>query len=313
MSSFSDPDHPMVTTEFIVLTNEIKRVCEIAIDAVYMRRTGVVFYGASRLGKTQCAKTLEKKLARFMPRSYVLKVSVVNREGMKNTNIISQLAVILNVMITLRETRLSIFNKVASEIERHVKEKNCNQFTLLLDELQRIKSPDLYQLADLYNVLDNNHVKMTVVSFAMPDVLLVRADFARQEQRQIIARFMSDLIEFKGCTSLDDMKLILHAMDFKSEYPAGSNLSYTKGILPIAFSNGFRLETYASVIWQVLNESAHGAYKKNLPMEHILISIRYLYRICLEKEGVEFRLTIDDVRHAVFMSKISPFTMENGK
>ena len=308
-----DLDHPVIETQFLIASNEISRISTIVKDRVFMRKTGVIFYGPARLGKSQCCKALKGYLMATFPKLYVNSVTVINREGLNCSNIIRQLADIENCPIKSRETRLSIFKKLTDRIVLRVRENDCNQYVCLIDEFQRLRSADLYQLADLYNSLDNVGIKMTVVSFAMPEVIQLRDDLFASEQRQIIARFMSEFIVFKGCSSIDDFTIILKGYDSIAEYPPGSRITFTQAFAPIAFSSGFRLEKYAKPIWLALTGCAIGSYRNNLPMEHVLFSIKYILMWCSSHDRDGLVLTDTQIMAGVESSSLQDFCTYSGK
>ncbi|QEY71752.1 ATP-binding protein [Pseudomonas sp. PDNC002] len=304
-----DPDHPVITTEFLIATPEIKRVCEIALDRIFMRRTGVIFYGPSRLGKSRCFEVLNDSLSRYVPRAYVIRVVPVDREGQRCTQIIMQLADSLGYgdVRKSRDTRYIVLKYLVNTIYLRIKELGCNQCVCLLDEFQRLRSDDLYQLVDLYNLLEMRGVKLTVVSFAMPEVIPMRGMLINTEQRQITARLMSELIEFKGCRDVTDIEAILNGYDVFTEYPKGSGISFTKAFLPEAFGGGFRLLTYAPHLWQAMNSYASGPYVNNLPMQHILEALTNILRWHSKDDSRDLKLSEDDFYEAVRSGNFEEF------
>jgi len=306
-----DADHPIFAREFTIFTGEMSRACALGVDAAFMRRTGLIFYGLSRVGKTYCIRALKSELSKFMPRTYVTQIEVVNRERQASNNIMLQLAIEEQCAAFVKGSVLQRLNATIEKIELRCKERNCNHWVLLLDEFQRLRNYDLYQLADILNVLERRGIKMTVISFAMPEVLRRRDEFRQKDERQIVSRFMSDLIEFHGCR-LNDLKTILHAYDVTSEYPVSSGVSFTRGLTPLSYLRGFRLESYCDLFWRVLNAHSLGAYKNNVPLEHVFISLNYILRFCAKNDGVEHALTERQFQDAVKMSRLKEFTMENG-
>ncbi|AYC33036.1 ATP-binding protein [Pseudomonas cavernae] len=270
-----DLDHPILSTYFWVSTAQVSKICSLAEFKVLMRKTGVIFCGQSRLGKTKCCEIIEKTLRKTNSRSYITLLPAVNREGNSHATVIQQLANVLGVSLSRSKTRLSVFLEVVDTIVFNTLESRGNQFVLLIDELQRFGRDDFYQLADLYNALDLKQIKMTVISFAMPEIIDKRDDFLRTEQRQIISRFMSEVISFKGLQSEEEMRVILKSYDDISTYPEGSGITYTRHFMPIAYDNGFRLEELSKLFWRELNKLSSGFYVKNLPMEHFMMSIKY--------------------------------------
>lgn len=307
-------DHPVFTTQFTVVTSALAEACSIAMDAVFMRRTGLVFYGLARVGKSFCATILKDKISGFMPRAYVTKLEVIKKDLSYTSNIAMQIGLTEGCEFNVRELATPRFVRIVDMIVFKCAERNCNQWILILDEFQRLRVFDLHQLADLLNVLASKGIVMTMISFAMPGVSELRKNVAKEtDSAKLISRFMSDFIEFPGCKSVKELRLILDAFDESSEYPRLSGVSYTRSLLPMAYAYGFRLAPHSKVLWDSMNSVAYGAYRNNLPLEHVFMAIRYLLRHCIKNERPSLTLTKRDCDHAVALSKLAQFTKVNGE
>jgi hypothetical protein len=173
---------------------------------------------------------------------------------------------------------------------------------------------DMSLLGDIFNRLDRKGITMTVLSFAMNSIFSLRDDLKREkvDSAQLIARFMSRFVRFNGCTNEADLKVILCSFDHNSEYPPGSACSYTAGFVPAAYSKGFRLENFSSSFWKELNTVTAGGYKNNIPMEHILLSLRYFIRFITTRDAENLSLPANTLEEIVKKSNLQSFCVENG-
>ncbi|MDR8016154.1 ATP-binding protein [Ectopseudomonas guguanensis] len=305
--------HAVFRKDFTVITNAIAKASSTALEAIFVRQTGLIFHGLSRVGKTSCIKTINSQLRGFMPRAYVIQIEVVKKEGSFTNNILDQLATEEGVKFRSRETPVGKLDRISEHVINRCAEKFCNHWVLLLDEFQRLRPHDLHVLFDLFNRLDRKGITMTILSFAMPAVFKQREDLMYAgNSEQLIARFMSELIEFKGCTSAQDLAVILQTFDEKSEYPPKSGITYTNGFAPQAFATGFRLEPLHGSFWKALNSASAGGYKNNVPLEHLFLSIRYLLRYLSQNDYS--RIVIPDklLDEVVQKSNLPQFCMLNG-
>ena len=124
---------------------------------------------------------------------------------------------------------------------------------------------------------------------------------------------MSEFIIFKGCSSVDDLTIILKGYDSITEYPPGSGITFTQAFAPMAFSSGFRLEKYAKPIWLALTGCAIGSYRNNLPMEHVLFSIKYILMWCSSHDRDGLILTDTQIMAGVESSSLQDFCTYSGK
>lgn len=306
--------HTIFSKEYTVRTTPLAEACSVGMDAVFMRKTGIVFYGLARVGKTRCAQVLQSRLSGFMPRTYVTRIEVLKKDKSYTNNIAVQIGLAEGCEFKqARELAIVRFDRIVSTIVIRCRERNTNQWILMLDEFQRLRVYDLHQLADMFNMLERKGIKMTVISFAMPSVLGLREEVRKDtDAAKLISRFMSEFVVFRGCTAKSELKLILEALDSSVEYNRSHGMTCTQSFAPAAFSNGFRLADYTSQLWAVLQSNSQGAYKNNLPLEHIFLSIGYLLRRCRKDDRLLFVLTPEDIDFAVRRSNISVFTQENG-
>lgn len=305
--------HPVFSQTFTVITTSLADTCSIAVDAVFMRKTGIVFYGLARLGKSRCAEVLKVRLSGFMPRAYVTQIEVLRNESY-TSNIAVQIGLEEGCEFKqLRELAVIRFGRIVNAIELKCRERNCNQWVLLLDEFQRLRVFDLHQLADMFNMLHRKGIVMTVISFAMPGVFKLREKARKDDDAsKLISRFMSEFIEFAGCRKKSELRLILDAIDCSAEYIHSNGLTCTQSLAPAAYSHGFRLANYTDEIWRTFQSKAFGAYKKNLPLEHVFRTIGYILRYCKHNDRLLLTLVLDDIERAVDKSNITNFTKENG-
>ncbi|MVW85775.1 ATP-binding protein [Pseudomonas sp. PB101] len=307
--------HPVFRKDFTIVTNAVSEASNIALEAIFMRQTGIIFYGLSRVGKTCCIKSIHAQTSGFMPRAYVTQIEVIKQEGSYTNNIVEQLA--KEEELVFRRSTLAVekLGQMADMIINRCHEKNCNHWVLLLDEFQRLRVHDINILFHLFNRLDRKGVTMTVLSFAMPQVFKQRdklMEVVGGDNEQLIARFMSKLVEFKGCRSAHDLAVILKTFDEKSEYPVGSCEPYTQNFAPAAFKAGFRLADYVQSLWQAFDAGAVGAYKNNVPLEHVFLSIRYLLRYIASHDGSKLEITSVLCADVVERSSLKEFCLLNG-
>lgn len=305
--------HPVFRKDFTIATNAVSEASIIALEAIFMRQTGIIFYGLSRVGKTCCIKSIHAKARGFMPRAYMTQIEIIKQEGSHTNNIVEQLAKEEELVFLSKTLTVEKLGQMADMIINRCHEKNCNHWVLLLDEFQSLRVHDINTLFHLFNRLDRKGVTMTVLSFAMPQVFNQRDKLMEGgDNQQLIARFMSKLVEFKGCRNAHDLDVILKTYDDKSQYPLGSGEPYTQNFAPTAFKAGFRLTHYVQLLWQALDAGAVGAYKNNVPLEHVFLSIRYLLRYIASHDGSNLEITSELCADVVARSSLKEFCLLNG-
>lgn len=301
-------EHPALSTHFRLPTPVLRDVIKQAFFELGMKQTGVIFYGPPRVGKTRCYKALRVEIPKRFPNAYVISMIAVARENARHVStIVNQLIMQEGIETSRYASSNKIFNILIDKIACRMRCERKNHLVLIFDELQRFAAADFFQLADIVNVLDDKGVKVTVISFGMPELQKIVGNFKSVNQLQIIARFMSDLRPFAGITSRDMLRLIFGFYDTDMFYPEGSAISYTQHFFPKSFSKGWRVSVVADSVWNEMHKVATGDYVNNLPMEHVAAVVRYFYQISDVVDGAENPISLDDIHHAIKVSKFRGF------
>lgn len=141
-------------------------------------------------------------------------------------------------------------------------------------------------LMDIFNELDRDGICMTVVLVGQEELLDQRIAFLQNKKVQIIGRFMVHTFKFEGIRRFTDLKTCLTGFDDYSEYPPESGWSFTRYYFPEAFDQGFRLQSCAEEMFDVLNDlrREHGIKKAlEIPMQYVTLTIEY----CLKHFGAD--------------------------
>lgn len=299
--------HPIREREYILPTPMMQRAYSIIRDRVWARRTGVVFYASPRMGKTRCALATKGLLQTEFPRCFV---SLLSARLATRPNDAHMYRLILEAeqhALSGRVNADTLFDNAVADIEVKTKSRGGTQFVLLIDEIQLLNDLDLQQLVCFHNALELRKIKMTTISFAQPEIRHRRTALLASHDRQIIARFLSELVPYDGCTGSVDLRLILRSYDICSEFPEGSGWSYTRFFLPIAFSHGFLLEQYAVPLWSELTRVAGVGSNDMLPMEHTCSAIEYLLLEMRKQDCANLVLDKNDIECAVLSSQLQSF------
>jgi hypothetical protein len=299
--------HPVREREYILPTPMMERAYSIIRERVWARRTGSVFYASPRTGKTRCALAVKDMLEGEFPKCYVTLASVRKSSRATDGHMSRLILEAEHHVLSSRSNADALFDNVVADIEVKTKGRGGNQYVLLLDEMQVLNDLDLQQLTFIHNALELKKIRMTTISFAQPEIVHRRTALMASNDRHLIARFMSELVAFSGCSSSADLRHLLRAYDAASEFPEGSGCSFTRFFLPLAFQNGFRLESYTIPLWATLSKAAGVGSGGMIPMEHTCLSIENLLLATRKQDCATFVLGDDDLEDAVESSQLSGF------
>jgi hypothetical protein len=299
--------HPIREREYILPTPMMERAYSIIRDRVWTRRTGSVFFASPRMGKTRCALATKDLLLEEFPKLFV---SLLTSRPSTRASDAHMYRLILEAerhALSGRANADALFDSAVADVEVKTKSRAGGQFVLLIDEIHLLNDLDLQQLVCFHNALELRKIKMTTISFAQPEIEHRRTALLASNDRQIIARFLSELVPYDGCTNSADLRRILRSYDLSSEFPEGSGWSYTRFFAPIAFAHGFRLEQYAVSLWAELTRAAGVGGNGMIPMEHTCLAIEHLLLVMRKQDCSNLVLAKDDIEAAVESSQLQTF------
>lgn len=300
--------HPIVEKNYRIPTPMLERTYAVIRERVWTKRTGIYLYASPRMGKTTCAEEVQSLLALEFPKFYILRVDARRSARPSESHLFRLLLDSVNHALSRRADVNLLFHNIKSDIMVQLASHGGSHFVLIIDEMHRLSDTDLEQLLAIHNALRMERITMTTVSFAQPEIRDRVTGLMTQRQHQIIARFLSEPLVFEGCSSAQELGLILEAYDMHSEFPEGSGWSYTRFFLPEAYQNGFRLAAYNAALWQTLAAAVGPHGSAGIPMEHICLSVEYLLLAARAEDCHNFLISEDDIREAVDASNLALFS-----
>jgi len=304
-------DHPIQQRSYTIPTPRIERTYRIVREMVWARRPGIVFYAIPQSGKTTCAEAIEDLIQEEFPQIYVVNI-LVQRTKKENEKWVPKL--ILSAMghaASPRDDPIDLLNNVVAHIRVQLSIRRGNLCVLILDEMQCLNADHYFQLLQLSNALFQHKIRMTTIGFAQPEIHHRYNGFLCRDNRQFIARFLSDLYPFEGCESQSELEKILKFYDQYSEYPEGSRISYTQYFLPQAVEAGLLVEQYAPAIWDTLCKTGTALDGQSIPMVFVTSTVETLLLSSRNKDCASFAFSQQDICDAVKSSGLQGFSGMN--
>lgn len=309
-----DHSNVIFSSDFRLKTPQLLSVVQNVCFKVLMRKTGVVFTGEARIGKTSCCEALVEEIPKRFPNVYVFMIPAIgdNSNDERYSSIIHQMLDLEKIKPGSRVTFVQRQSLLVERLLIRAAQVNARQIVMLIDELQRLSAADFIQLADLYNKLRSQKVTLTIISFAMPSIDKAVVQFLKDKSRNIIGRLLSDIRPMYGVTSLTQLTSILKLYDVPSNYD-GSEICHCSNILPKAYSCGFRISSLSEYIWLEMSRVATGDYVNNLPMEHVTQVVLYLFVILSQEDRNDLFVPPDLIVEAIHESNFKAFCRNIGR
>jgi hypothetical protein len=244
--------HPLVRRTYTIPTPMVKGAYSAIRERVFARRTGLVFIGETRIGKSTCAVAARDYLLEEFPDIHVTVASARSTSRPTYGHVYKVILEGEDHACSGRTDATKLLHNVVLDVCTSLQQKGGDQFVLILDEVNLLWQSDLVNLLELHNLLKLRGICTTVICFAQPEVNHLISSLQEQNKKQIIQRFFRKPITFMGCGSAQILKNVLEYLDEKTDWPEGSGWTYTNFFFPEAYKNKFRFGNYAGEIWSEL-------------------------------------------------------------
>jgi type II secretory pathway predicted ATPase ExeA len=282
-----DPRHPIVTKQYAVYTPPMHDMIGQIGDWIDQQRPGGYIYGASRLGKSRGVRwhltgVLEERFHTVLPLviwSRRPDSQVSESEFWHQLLLASQFEFADPAKPLKKSAAIYVCKQRFIAIAKNAQR---NYVVLLIDEAQDLTLREWKWLVGLQNQLDYEGYLLSVFSVGSHQLGYRHEYLASTGNAHVAARFMAAHARFHGLRSVEEIEYVLNGYDIDSEWPPGSNVSYSQYFSPTQFSRGRRLAQSAQSLWTALVELSPDVARKHFefPMQHVAKAV----------EGVLFRL-----------------------
>lgn len=273
--------HPVVTDKAKVPTPAVKEAFEVVRGAIVHYEPGVCFAADSRFGKTYGIDVLRQTLPQSFPGLPMYSVSAKGHDRSSERSLYTDLLLDCRHGMADSGTAMARRIRLLNLWIATAQASSSDRLLLFVDEAQNWDEEDYTHLRDLSNDLASREVRLIVLLFAHPSLLVIRTSLLGHKRTDLIGRFMLRPLGFRGVTSLADLIEIMKCYDDPSisEFPSGTGISYSQFFRPRAYREGWRLEKEAGRCWAAFSSVAakHGGHFQ-IGMQWVTSAIReFLY------------------------------------
>lgn len=271
-----DPETHPINRRYTMPTPAIQAAYDALIDVIKERNAGLIIPGDYRGGKTWFCDYVMKALKDDFgdQLAYFFLTCVHHKRSPPESRHLSWMLGELGYVPTARDPydkKKQMDDYLAQEGQKAKR----RQVVILIDEAQKLHIDQWGWFIDTYNRIEKKEVVPTFVWVGEPGLKGVRNTMLKSKQHQIVNRFLVCQQELMGPGSADELTLWLEPFDYRSEYPAGSKISYTEFFFTTAFREGWRLQHIAADLWREIGRAFEAA---NEPVPET-IRTKYFFKI----------------------------------
>lgn len=273
--------HPVVRSQIRLPTPAIRMAFDVLANTALQRAPGCCFHAHPRFGKTSAIEVLMQQLSQTFPEMPMYSISAVWHPRFSELvymgELLSGCSHVMSAAGKFEARRMRLLNFLWSQ----AKARGSDRIFMFIDEAQNWHEPQLTMLRDVANDLALHHgVKLIAALFGAPELAALRTTLIQTGRTDLIGRFMIQLYDFRGITSLHELATTMAYYDNTdvSEYPVMSGKCYSQYLLPQAYASGWRLEHEAARLWNEFRQSAQASGGLNqVGMLWVADSIRHFF------------------------------------
>ena len=288
---FPFAEHPLRDRTYRLPTPPIEDLYTLIIDSLDRRRTGIMAYGRSRMGKSTAIEYLVALLNTNMPQLPVIVMHCRYKRVASETAFFSNFLGAVRHKVTAGRDTEQLRQRLVQRICAIADEKGSSQVLLFADEAQNLTRAEYEWLRDIHDDLRQWGKTMTVTLIGQPDLKGEKTTFQRDGSMHIVSRFMVHGLAFHGARTPEDCATCLQGYDLQ-EYPSDSGWSHSRFAFPKAYAAGLRLANEGSALWHAFNQihlSTLLPIRLEIGMEYLTAAAEYLMIQNAGADGAEFR------------------------
>jgi hypothetical protein len=147
---------------------------------------------------------------------------------------------------------------------------------LIIDEAQGMSQREWLWLVELHSKMEKERIRLCVISIASLQFFDEPIGMALSGGAHVAARFMLCSEPFHGVQTVEELAFGLSGYDVGTEWPLGSGKSFTEGLAPHAWADGFRMKDQAENLMWAMKEELPARYQGpiDFPMKTVATASR---------------------------------------
>ncbi|XYJ92302.1 AAA+ ATPase domain-containing protein (plasmid) [Cupriavidus necator] len=275
-------DHPIVTSDYSLYTVAIEEMVNTVAGWIDDQVDGATIYGPSRFGKSSGVNHWLQRLLSERCGGYVPMVVWSHTDPGGPYSVGGFYAELLQA------SSHSLARFVRGPLARHhmllerwieLASQGGGRFlVLVIDEAQGMSQREWLWLVELHSQLERQRIRLCVISVASLQFFDEAITMALSGGAHVAARFMLATKAFDGIRSEQELAYVMGGYDSGSEWPPGSGLSFTAGLVPNAWDQGFRLAAFVATLMQAMTDCLPPRYAGpiNFPMKTVTHACRHV-------------------------------------
>ncbi|WP_066737547.1 ATP-binding protein [Cupriavidus sp. D384] len=311
-------DHPVVTRDYSLFTPAIQDMADSIGGWLDDQVDGATIFGPSRFGKSSAVDHWLQRLLSERHGGYVPMVVWSHTDSGSAQAVGRFYAHLLDASShPLAKAVRSPLARQQMLIERWIElaaQGGGRFLVLVVDEAQGMTQREWMWLVELHSLLEKQRIRLCVISVASLQFFDEPFGMALAGGAHVAARFMLVSRPFHGVRSVEELAHVMAGYDVGSEWPPDSGQSYTAGLAPSAWAQGFRMTDQAAALMRAMTDCLppHYAGPTDFPMKTVAQACRHvLLRLAGGADPLDatssaaWQTTVEAGGHRMLMAMVS--------
>lgn len=278
--------HPMLDRRYILNTGVIESAYDLIFEWAMLRKSGLVFTGLQRNGKTYGCFRIIERLNLELPDLPVLYMSAERSLNERKDNYFLRQLERLEFPTTKGLRKASWQKLFGHFLITQCINKGSRSILLIIDEAQCMTIKEFSYLIEIWNVMRSAGYQLCTVLVGQPELLQLLASSEETDYQEVRGRFFVQNHSFLAVRTLAELRSLLCQYDEDLFFPEHQrNWSYSRFFSHAAFDAGWRLADEAEALWHALDLARQGGAKGNgYRMTWITDAVHHFLTDCLASQ-----------------------------
>ena len=252
--------HPINRAKYLLNTDAIMELHDMMLEKIDIGTQGVIVYGSAFVGKSHAMRAIEKSFKDKMSDKFVTVRLVLANRNYSYREFFQHFAEkIGGPKVSKTASNERLISNIVSRLV-HMARQHNDTIVLILDEADSLQVSHYSHVKHLYNLLEDEGVKMCTFLVGTNELVENRNAFKEEGDAgdQIVRRFMQETYHFSGIKNIEELHYIMSGYDTQ----VYEGRTFTEFFFPEAYAKGAR---FADMAGEMLAAMLEVSGLRNIP------------------------------------------------
>lgn len=286
---------------YTLRTLPMKRLLAELRSYIFSNVPGAYVWGMSRAGKTFAFESVIPRLTNRLDEPVFTHIYSANQYFRTTDNKMwTDILQSLNHPLAQQGYAIDKFWRLVGCLAERASLNSTNQALFVIDNAEDWTPTNYHYLKGLFNVLKQRNINLCFVSVGTEELHNWVQSYKGHQAPHLRGRFF---VTYHNFTGLKGSSEVQHALKQIDTGDARENIgpgAATSTYVPIAFAHGFRLSTYAPLVWEVFKDIRAKNADDQWPMQYFTSTVEVLLMdVLAPRDTACLEVTEEDVARAI--------------